>query len=76
VSVVRTVARLEVATGGDPVGALIGALRTVLGGKPPRAYLVDVHHDDGCPAMTTGPMLACTCEVVLLDVHSDEDDRT
>jgi hypothetical protein len=57
-------ARIEVATAGDPVGALATAaakLRLEQGG----VYRMSVSHDDSCPCVTRRePMTACTCQIV------------
>ncbi len=55
--------RLEVATGGKPVTALLRALERMPVGRG-QVWATDVHHDDECPALGTGPMHVCTCEVV------------
>ncbi len=59
------VLRLEVATGGRPVEALLAALASCV---LPRGevWTIAVHHDDGCPATPAGPMARCTCEIVEL----------
>jgi hypothetical protein len=58
--------RLEVATGGDPAGAFVRAAEASLRLRTKGVWLVDVRHDDGCPAIGAGPMRACTCEIVEL----------
>ncbi len=55
--------RLEVATGGNPVSAFVRAMQTMPFVRG-QVWTTDVHHDDGCPALGTGPMHVCTCEVV------------
>lgn len=60
--------RREVACGIDPTRALVHALRElpVHGGQ---VWSLGVGHDDGCPAIDTGPKAACTCEIVRLEAR-------
>jgi hypothetical protein len=58
--------RLEVATGGDPIAALVRASRQMP--RRPGVWHVDVRHDAGCPASLDG-MSACTCEVVEVEAR-------
>jgi hypothetical protein len=57
--------RVEVATGGDPVGALVRGMRALPVGRG-ELWDVAIRHDDGCPTLDGGTMLACTCEIVEL----------
>ena len=59
----KAVYSLEVATGGRPVTALLRALER-MPVRRGQVWTTEVHHDDGCPALGTGPMHVCTCEVV------------
>lgn len=61
----RRAVRIEVATGGNPVDALIRA-SAALPFRPAGVWSIAVHHDTGCPATPFGPMAACTCEIVEL----------
>lgn len=59
----KAVYRVEVATGGKPVTALVRAMQQMPFARG-QVWTTEVHHDDGCPALGTGPMHVCTCEVV------------
>jgi hypothetical protein len=58
--------RTEIATGGDPAGALVKAIAETTptdGG----VYRVGVQHDEGCPCVTRQqPISSCTCEIISL----------
>lgn len=58
--------RFEVATAGDPSGALVNAVSPYSHGPDGSAVLsVGMEHDDECPCVgSTKPMTACTCEIV------------
>jgi hypothetical protein len=58
---------VEVATGGRPMERVDEAIRRLPGG--PRGWLLDVHHDDGCPATRNGNLQDCDCEILLLFAH-------
>lgn len=57
--------RLEIATGGKPVTALLRALER-MPVRRGQVWTTEVHHDDDCPAIATGPMAVCRCEIVEL----------
>lgn len=58
----------EIATGGDPVGAVVEAWRR-LPRRPGGVWTMGISHDDGCPALAGRSMLACTCEIVWLEAR-------
>lgn len=60
--------RREVACGGDPALAIVRALSDLPVGVE-EFWRIGVGHDDGCPAVDTGPMTACTCEVLRLEAR-------
>jgi hypothetical protein len=55
--------RVEVATGGDPVGALARATRA-LPIRRGEVWTLSIAHDVGCPTLDAGALAMCTCEVV------------
>lgn len=60
--------RVDVATGGDPVRALIAALAELA--EPTGAVGVcHVGHDLGCPCLAGRPIGYCSCEIVSLTVE-------
>jgi hypothetical protein len=61
--------RREVACGADPTRALVRALAEVRAIRAGEVWSVGIGHDDGCPAIDTGPMAACTCELVRLEAR-------
>jgi len=61
----KAVYRLEVATGGRPVTALLRAFER-MPVRRGQVWTTEVHHDDDCPAIATGPMAVCRCEIVEL----------
>lgn len=67
---------LEVATGGDPIGAYIAAVELLHDGSPfhcehvrKRGPLicVNVRHDDGCPCLRHPGLASCTCELIVVE---------
>lgn len=66
---VGTTGVLDVATGGDPLRALLAAARALTGGET-QLVTLGIGHDDGCPCVEAClPMPACTCEVVRLEAR-------
>ncbi len=61
--------RREVACGIDPTRALVQALDELRAIRAGQVWRIGVRHDDGCPAIDTGPMAACTCEIVRLEAR-------
>ena len=55
--------RLAVATGGRPVDAFLQAVDSLPTDRG-QVWTTAVHHDQGCPALDTGPIAICTCEIV------------
>jgi hypothetical protein len=64
-------ARFDVATAGDPAGALAGVLaRHVEVGS---AYRVSLGHDNECPCTASGRSLfACSCEILQVTLQDVE----
>lgn len=59
---------IEVATGGDPAGAVAGASAPYVGRA--QVFSVGVAHDDGCPCTAEGQAMSkCTCEIVELHIQ-------
>jgi hypothetical protein len=62
--------RREVACGIDPTRALVRALAEFRAIRPTgEVWIVGVGRDRNCPAIDTGPMAACTCELVRLEAR-------
>lgn len=61
--------RREVATGGDPAGAVLLTLAEFRAIRAGEAWRVGVAHDAGCPALTGGGLAACSCEIVVLEAR-------
>ena len=64
-----TIWRRDIACGIDPTDALVRALAEFRAMRRGEVWSVGVGHDDGCPAIDTGPMAACTCEIVRLEAR-------
>jgi hypothetical protein len=61
--------RIEVATAGNPVRAMIAALMDHDVMPPGSMRLVSVAHDPGCPCTDADAQLnACTCEIIELNL--------
>jgi hypothetical protein len=48
---------------GTPVAALTRAIAT-LPIRKGELWQLDIHHDDDCSALDSGPMSTCTCAIV------------
>jgi hypothetical protein len=59
--------RCDVATGGDPTGALVRAIEEFRAIRRGHIWRLDISHDDGCAALAGRGMGACSCEVVRLE---------
>lgn len=59
---------MELATGGDPEGALLGLLEPYHG-HAGQAFRATVEHDGGCPCENGCPMRQCTCEIVAVTIR-------
>jgi hypothetical protein len=57
--------RLDVATGGDPEGIFIQAIRA-LPVRDGEVWDVSTRHDHDCPSLVVGSMRSCDCEIVEL----------
>jgi hypothetical protein len=64
-----TVYRREIATGGNPVRAMARALDEFRPVRAGQVWSLGVGHDEGCPALAGGGMVACTCELVTLEAR-------
>lgn len=65
---IETVLRREIATGGDPAGALAAAVRELIP-KSGGVYHASVAHDDGCPCVGSARSIRdCNCELVELTI--------
>lgn len=60
--------RIDVATGNDPVGALLRALDALIAaeGEAGDVWSFGAGHDEGCPVMGGAADAACDCEIVQL----------
>ena len=60
--------RREIATAGRAAETLLHVLYSLPVGRG-QVWRTSVHHDDGCPAIDTGPIGACTCEIVSVEAR-------
>lgn len=56
----------EIVCGANPPRALRRAIEDLLAGTG-QVWDFAVHHEDGCPALGSRSMAACTCELVRLE---------